>query len=97
MTAEGRNVRAVRLHPDDDVAVVLEPAGPGDVVHLEGEAVVVQDPVPRFHKVALRDLEEGRPVRKLGEVIGLATRPIRRGQHVHVHNLRSTRSPESPS
>ncbi|MDR7407330.1 MAG: SAF domain-containing protein [Armatimonadota bacterium] len=31
-------------------------------------------------------------MRKLGEVIGLAVRPIRTGEHVHVHNLRSARS-----
>jgi len=56
---------------------------------LGDDQVVLIDPVPRFHKVALRDLEEGSPVRKVGEVIGAATRPVRRGQHVHVHNLRS--------
>lgn len=82
----------MHLHPGDDVAILLETAGPGDVVDLKGEPVSVQEPIPRFHKVALRDLAEGSPVRKLGEVIGLATRPIRRGEHVHVHNLRSTRS-----
>ncbi|MDR7400290.1 MAG: UxaA family hydrolase [Armatimonadota bacterium] len=87
-----RRVRAVRLHPDDDVAVVLEPARAGDVVGLESGTVVLRDAVPRFHKVALRDLPEGSPVRKLGEVIGLAVRPIRTGEHVHVHNLRSARS-----
>jgi hypothetical protein len=88
----GRTVRAVRLHPEDDVAVVLEAASPGDVIVLGDETVVVQDAVPRFHKVALRDLEEGSPVRKVGEVIGAASRPVGRGQHVHIHNLRSLRS-----
>lgn len=89
----GRTVRALRLHPEDDVAVVLEPAQPGDVVVVGNDAVVVQEPVPRFHKVAVRDLEEGHPVRKVGEVIGATTQPVRRGQHVHVHNLRSLRAP----
>jgi len=82
----------MRLHPEDDVAVVLEPAVPGDTVTVEEDVVVIRDPVPRFHKVALRDLQEGSLVRKGGEVIGAAARPVQRGQHVHIHNLRSLRS-----
>ena len=39
------------------------------------------------HKVALRELAEGEPVRKYGQPIGRATRPIDAGEHVHDHNL----------
>ena len=61
----------LRLHPDDDVAVALEP----------------REGVPSGHKLALRDIEAGAPVRKYGEVIGRATQPIAAGAHVHSHNL----------
>jgi altronate hydrolase len=44
--------------------------------------------LPRGHKVALRDIAEGAPVRKYGQVIGAATAPIAAGDHIHVHNLR---------
>jgi hypothetical protein len=87
-----RRVRAIVIHPLDDVAVVLEPAQPGDVIQVEGQVVVVRDAIPRFHKVALRDLEAGSVVRKVGEVIGVATQSIRPGEHVHIHNLRSLRA-----
>ena len=60
------------LAPGDDVGVVLEEGGP----------------VPRGHKVALNDIAEGAPVRKYGQVIGAATAPIAKGDHVHTHNLR---------
>jgi altronate hydrolase len=59
------------LHPGDDVAVALR--------DLPG--------VPRGHKVAVRDLAQGAPVRKYGQVIGVATAPVATGEHVHTHNL----------
>ncbi|MGH3380309.1 MAG: UxaA family hydrolase, partial [Actinoallomurus sp.] len=43
--------------------------------------------VPRGHKTAVRDLASGTPIRKYGQVIGLATAPIAAGDHVHTHNL----------
>jgi altronate hydrolase len=59
------------LHPDDDVAVAVH--------ELPG--------VPRGHKVAVRDIAAGAPVRKYGQVIGVAHVPIATGEHVHTHNL----------
>jgi altronate dehydratase small subunit len=44
-------------------------------------------PIPFGHKIALVDIEADQPVIKYGEVIGLATEKIARGQHVHVHNV----------
>lgn len=66
------NPQILTLAPGDDVGVVLDEGGP----------------VPRGHKVALRDIADGAPVRKYGQVIGAATEPIRAGDHVHTHNLR---------
>src|SRR5438552_893010 len=61
----------LQLSPDGDVAVVLTDAGE----------------VPRGHKVAVRDLPSGAEVHKYGQLIGVATQPIRTGEHVHGHNL----------
>jgi len=87
-----KRVRAMVLHPGDDVAVLLEIGQPGDRVEGPGGTVVLREAVPRFHKVALRRLEAGQEVHKIGETIGVAQRLIQSGEHVHVHNLRSTRS-----
>lgn len=65
----------LQLHADDNVAVVLRGLGG----------------VPQGHKVALADIPAGGEVRKYGAVIGRATAPIRAGEHVHVHNIESTR------
>ena len=52
-----------------------------------GVATMARPPVPRGHKVALRDIAAGEQVHKYGQSIGVATRDIAAGDHVHTHNL----------
>ncbi len=47
--------------------------------------------IPLGHKLALRDLAVGETVIKYGNEIGKVVQPIRAGQHVHVHNLKTKR------
>ncbi|NAZ36392.1 UxaA family hydrolase [Rubellimicrobium sp. CFH 75288] len=77
--------RMLRLHPEDAVAIALAdlPAG----AELPEWGIVLRDPIPRGHKVALRPLAPGEPVTRYGQIIGAATRPVAAGEHVHSHNL----------
>ena len=43
------------------------------------------------HKVALANLKPGDTVIKYGEDIGRVIAPIEKGEHVHVHNLKTKR------
>ena len=86
--------RCFRIHPDDDVATLLDDATPGATVDVlgprEAEApLVASETMSLGHKIALRDFAAGDPVTKFGVRIGHATRPIARGQWVHLHNLAS--------
>ena len=56
----------------------------------EFRSVVNQD-VPIGHKVALTDLSVGDTVIKYGQDIGRVAAPIRKGDHVHTHNLKTKR------
>ncbi len=47
--------------------------------------------IPIGHKLALVDIASGDTVVKYGHDIGRAIAPIQRGEHVHVHNLKTTR------
>lgn len=47
--------------------------------------------VPIGHKIALVDLAEGDAVVKYGEDIGRMVAPAKKGEHVHVHNLKTKR------
>lgn len=41
------------------------------------------------HKYALRDIKAGEPVIKYGNPIGIATADIKKGEHVHTHNVKT--------
>lgn len=51
----------------------------------------VTQAVPIGHKVALTDLEPGDTVIKYGQDIGRIVAAVARGEHVHVHNLKTKR------
>ena len=47
--------------------------------------------VPIGHKIALTDIKSGDTVWKYGQDIGKAVTAIGKGEHVHVHNLKTKR------
>jgi (2R)-sulfolactate sulfo-lyase subunit alpha len=47
--------------------------------------------VPIGHKIALVDIKKGDTVLKYGQDIGCAIDDIGKGEHVHVHNLKTKR------
>lgn len=83
--AEGR--RAVLLRGDDDVAVAARPIPKGFVLAVGDREVEVREPIALGHKVALADIEPGAAIRKYGQIIGFASKPIPAGSWVHVHNV----------
>ena len=46
---------------------------------------------PIGHKIALTKLAEGDTIVKYGQDIGRVVAPIARGEHVHVHNIKTKR------
>jgi (2R)-sulfolactate sulfo-lyase subunit alpha len=49
------------------------------------------DAVPLGHKIALSPINPGDTVLKYGHDVGRAVAPIGKGNHVHVHNLKTKR------
>ena len=85
-----RDIRSLLLLDGrDDVAVALRDLEAGERLAAGGGEVDVRQPVPSGHKLALRDLAAGEPVRKFGWPIGAAAARIAAGEHVHTHNLRT--------
>jgi hypothetical protein len=80
------------LHKEDNVAMALFDFSKGNVVQIDGREIVLRDPVEYGHKFAVKDLREGEPVIKFAETIGVASRAISAGEHVHVHNVKSLRA-----
>ena len=75
----------------DNVLTALEPLSAGESVRAGGAALLIVEPIPRGHKVALRAIRCGEPIVKYGSAIGTATMDVAAGAHVHVHNVASTR------
>jgi altronate hydrolase len=78
-------IAVIRLHPDDNVVVALRTLAAGTV--LASEKITALDAIPFGHKVATRAIKAGEPVRKYGQVIGVASKDIEPGRHVHVQNV----------
>ena len=53
--------------------------------------IKVLNDIPIGHKIALRDIAPGEGVVKYGVDIGKVVAPIKKGEHVHVHNLKTRR------
>lgn len=90
---------ATALHEADNVATALRAVKAGEAFTVNmgekrSELRAIED-VALCHKIAIADIAAGEAVVKYGECIGEATRPIRRGEWVHVHNLRSRRAQTS--
>jgi len=73
----------IRLHPNDDVLIARSQLVGGTTV----EAIQVRGLIPAGHKVAVRHIAQGEPVRRYNQIIGFASKPIVPGDHVHSHNL----------
>ena len=91
-------VRARRV-PDGrgDVAVAVVDVRAGDgcqCLNMETERrleVRAEMDIPLGHKIALQDFREGDTIIKYDHDIGRVVAPIKKGAHVHVHNVKTKR------
>jgi altronate hydrolase len=75
----------IRLHAADNVAIARIQLIAG--MKIEPGQVNISGLIPSGHKVATVAIAKGDPVRRYGQIIGFASKPIRPGEHVHVHNI----------
>lgn len=75
----------------DNVATALQALGPGQRLDLGESTLIVAEPIAPGHKIALCAIASGEPVIKYGCAIGIASRDIAPGTHVHTHNVASSR------
>ena len=84
-------MNALLISSKDNVAVVTEPVRKGEMIEYTSggnlAAMTAATDVPVYHKAAIRDIEAGEKIIKYGYVIGMATESIKKGEHVHCHNV----------
>jgi altronate dehydratase small subunit len=79
--------QVIIIDSQDNVATAIQNLAQGSRVPTERGEITLLKEIPFGHKFALEDMASGDYVYKYGAAIGRATEPIRRGDHVHVHNV----------
>lgn len=78
-----------KIHENDNVAVAIETIPADTSVDVNGESVVSNMEIPAGHKMALRDIRAGEQIIKYGCPIGNAKEDIKKGDWIHVHNVKT--------
>ncbi|MDI6600766.1 MAG: UxaA family hydrolase [Thermoanaerobacteraceae bacterium] len=79
------------INDKDNVAIALTDLPAGKEIKAGNDVIIVQESIPYGHKVALKDISKGEEIIKYGEVIGAAVENIKKGSHVHTHNMAGLR------
>lgn len=74
-----------KINEKDNVAVALENLSKGEII----DNITLLDDIPMGHKIALEDIKKNEKVIKYGYSIGSAKVDIKKGSHIHTHNLKS--------
>ena len=79
----------IKIHPEDKVTVALAPLPKGTVVDINHESVTLLEDIPQGHKFALEDMDAETAVIKYGYPIGITKQAIKKGEWIHVHNIKT--------
>ena len=72
----------VKLNENDNVATALRKLNAGEITQ---NLKIIND-IPKGHKIALRKILKGEKIIKYDQLIGIASKDILPGEHVHVDN-----------
>ncbi len=93
--------KAIQIDEKDNVATTTREVLVGEaleVISPDGKVILkprLAEPIPFGHKLAIKYFAKGENIVKYGEVIGVATQPIKAGAWVNTHNVGSARMPTS--
>ena len=74
----------IKLNAIDNVAVAPMNIPLGAKINSDLKA---ETNIPYGHKISLKDIYKEERIYKYGQIIGIATKKIKKGSHVHSHNL----------
>lgn len=90
-----KEINGIIIDPADNVATLFESVKPHREVKVRLKVEIrrfkVLEKIPMGHKFAIKDIEQGDSIIKYGESIGVVTKDISKGEHVHVQNVESRR------
>ena len=72
----------VKLNDNDNVATALREIAVGETT----QSLESINKIPKGHKIALKQINKGEKIIKYDQLIGIASKEILAGDHVHVEN-----------
>jgi SAF domain len=81
--------KLILLHSDDNVFIVRKSIAAGEKIEVQEKTVMFQNEIGLGHKIAAREIAAGEQIIKYGVSIGSAIMKIEKGDHVHLHNMKS--------
>lgn len=87
---------ALQVNEKDNVATVFKDVKAGELIKVyksDGSYEIVKavNDIPYGHKISLKQISKNEKIVKYGEIIGIASVDIQKGEHVHIHNIDSMR------
>jgi altronate dehydratase len=78
------------MHSEDNCATSIMDISKDEVITIkEKNFIKINHQIPLGHKFALKDISKGDLIKKYGEIIGIATQDIKKGDWIHTHNIKS--------
>lgn len=77
----------IKVNDKDNVITLINNHKKGEII----DNIVLLNNIDKGHKVALDDIKKGEHIIKYGEPIGIASINIKKGEHIHIHNLEGIR------
>jgi len=74
----------IKLNAKDNIAVASMNIPSGSQINTELKAITE---IPFGHKISLVDINKNELIYKYGQIIGVAYKEIKKGTHVHSHNI----------
>jgi len=82
----------LKINEKDNVCTSLEKITAGQEISVDDIHMTALTDVPFGHKIALVDIKKDEKIIKYGAPIGKATVDIKKGSHVHSHNMTGIRA-----
>ena len=75
----------IKLNTKDNIAIAPMNIPLGSAIKSKLKTL---NDIPFGHKISLTDIRKGDLIYKYGQIIGIASEEIKKGSHVHTHNLK---------
>lgn len=79
--------KLLKIHPDDDMVVALQPLKAGDLVQVGNKEIIIKEDIPAKHKFLETNYPAGQHLKMYGVVVGALTTDLQAGALLTTENI----------